>query len=380
MLHTYCLLFILLVISDVVLWRNFCSQQSAVLLRSVLLWLPTVVTMVCMIFLILQVRITWLMQFTFILFICIALPKLVFTFIFLIGKLVACQRPELLKYFLWIAGFFSFLTFSVQAYGVGWGWKRIVVSRQNLKLPQLPVSFRGYKIVQISDLHLGTYAGETGFISRLVDSIYACRPDMIVFTGDLVNTSSDEIFPYVRVLGRLKAPDGVYSVLGNHDYCYFQSGYTPKEQLLQTQRVIRAQRMMGWKVLLNEHQVIHRNLDSLYLLGVENTGKPPFPSRGDLQKAMTGVPNGGCKILLSHDPWHWRNGVVGKAPVQLTLSGHTHALQMQIGSFSPAQWFMPEWGGLYEKGGQKLFVSTGIGGSIPYRLGAWPKIELITLK
>lgn len=320
------------------------------------------------------------MQFTFILFICIALPKLVFTFIFLIGKLVACQRPELLKYFLWIAGFFSFLTFSVQAYGVGWGWKRIVVSRQNLKLPQLPVSFRGYKIVQISDLHLGTYAGETGFISRLVDSINACRPDMIVFTGDLVNTSSDEIFPYVRVLGRLKAPDGVYSVLGNHDYCYFQSGYTPKEQLLQTQRVIRAQRMMGWKVLLNEHQVIHRNLDSLYLLGVENTGKPPFPSRGDLQKAMTGVPNGGCKILLSHDPWHWRNGVVGKAPVQLTLSGHTHALQMQIGSFSPAQWFMPEWGGLYEKGGQKLFVSTGIGGSIPYRLGAWPKIELITLK
>ena len=319
------------------------------------------------------------MQFTFVLFICIALPKMVFALVFLLGKLFTGNRPDLAGYVIFTSCFFSLLTFSVQAYGVGWGWKRIVVNNHVLKIPQLPDHFKGYRVAQISDLHLGTYAGETGFISRLVDSVNACHPDMIVFTGDLVNTSSDEILPYVRVLSRLQAPDGVYSILGNHDYCYFQSGYQPKEQFLQTQRVIRAQRMMGWKVLLNEHQVIHRDQDSLFLLGVENIGKPPFPSRGDLHKAMSDVPADGCKILLSHDPWHWRNGVVGKEPIQLTLSGHTHALQMQIGSFSPAQWFMPEWGGLYEEGEQKLFVSTGIGGSIPYRLGAWPKIELITL-
>lgn len=380
MLYTFYLFSVLLLLSDTFLWRNFCSQTSSVLLRSVFLFLPTLLTLICVGMMTFHLRINWLMQFTFVMFVCIALPKMVFALTYGIGKYLTGTRPELLPYVTAVAALFALATFSVQAYGVGWGWRKIVMTRQVLTLPQLPPAFKGYKIVQISDLHLGTYAGDTRFVSRLVDSVNSCRPDLIVFTGDLVNSSSDEIMPYLRVLNRLKAQDGVYSVLGNHDYCYFQSVHDVKEQLKQTRRVIRMQQMMGWKVLLNEHHVIRREASCLYLLGVENIGKPPFPSRGNLAKALKDIPADSCKILLSHDPWHWRNSVAGKAPVQLTLSGHTHALQMQIGSFSPAQWFMPEWGGLYTAGQQQLFVSTGIGGSIPYRLGAWPKIEQIVLQ
>ena len=160
----------------------------------------------------------------------------------------------------------------------------------------------------------------------------------------------------------------------------YQPGLSPTGQRAELQTLLRAQQLMGWQVLNNAHQAIVRQGDTLYVAGVENVGKPPFPTRGNLSKALRGIPPQACTLLLSHDPWHWRHGVVGNRPQPvLTLSGHTHALQMQIGSFSPARWLMPEWGGLYSEGTQQLYVSTGIGGSVPYRLGAWPQIELFTL-
>jgi uncharacterized protein len=146
------------------------------------------------------------------------------------------------------------------------------------------------------------------------------------------------------------------------------------------EHIASMQAQMGWLLLRNAHHDIVRGDDTLHVAGVENVGKPPFPERGNLSRALQGVPSHSCVVLLSHDPWHWRHGVVGRTDIDLTLSGHTHALQMQVGSFSPAAWFMPEWGGLYREGSQKLFVSTGIGGNVPYRLGAWPKIEVITLR
>ena len=124
-----------------------------------------------------------------------------------------------------------------------------------------------------------------------------------------------------------------------------------------------------------------RGGDTLYVAGVENLSKPPFPSYGKLDRALADIPPHGCTLLLSHDPGHWRRDIVGQRPqVALMLSGHTHAMQLQIGGFSPAGWMMPEWGGLYREGHQQLYVSTGIGGSIPYRLGAWPQIEVLTLR
>lgn len=326
-----------------------------------------------------HVRIAWLMQFTFLLFICIAVPKVVFVLVALLGKLVAAHQPEVQTLFVRIGLAFSVVMFLIQCYGAVFGWRKLQVERPDLTLSGVPQSFRGYRIVQISDLHLGTYGTDTRFISRLVDSVNACRPDLIVFTGDLINTSPDEIRPFIRTLHRLRATDGVYSILGNHDYCVYGNHYPPAERARQLKRVIKSQKLMNWRLLLNEHVAITRGTDTLYLAGVENIGKPPFPTVGNLSRALHGIPEGAFTVLLSHDPWHWRHGVVSDTEVPLTLSGHTHALQMQVGSFSPAKWLTPEWGGVYRRGNQQLYVSTGVGGSIPYRLGAWPQIDLIEL-
>lgn len=347
--------------------------------RNVLIYAPTMLALVCMTLMLCHVRVTWLMQFTFLLLICVAVPKLVFVIVALLGKLVAWNQPAVQSAFVRVGVCLAAVTVMVQLYGAAFGWRRLHVDRTDFKVEGVPERFKGYRVVQISDLHLGTYGSDTRFVQQIVNSVNLCRPDLIVFTGDLINITPDEITPFVRTLSGLRAKDGVYSVLGNHDYCIYNSTKTASELAREVRRVIKAQQMMGWHVLQNEHVGIVRGSDTLYVAGVENIGKPPFPAVGSLTKAMKGVPEDACTILLSHDPWHWKHGVVGDKRVALTLSGHTHALQMQVGSFSPAQWIIPEWGGLYKQGSQQLYVSTGIGGSVPYRLGAWPKVELIEL-
>lgn len=378
MFRFFFLLLLLLILPDTYLWWNFTRLQAGVW-RTVLLLLPTIVTIGCMLLLVFHVRMAMLMQLAFILLICIAVPKLVFVLVDVIGRGITWHWPEAKQWVPKVAIILAVLMAAVQVYGTAWGWRSLQVAKRIIKVDKLPQAFKGYRVVQLSDIHLGTYAGDTSVIEALVDSVNSLHPDLIVFTGDMVNTSSDEVMPYIRVLKKLHAKDGVLSILGNHDYCLYQPGLTPQQQATEVQRIVRMQRLMGWKVLLNEHQSITRGDDTLFVAGVENIGKPPFPNRGDLKRAMAGIPASDCVILLSHDPWHWRHEVVKKHSVSLTLSGHTHALQMQVGRFSPAAWFMPEWGGLYHEGKQQLFVSTGIGGSIPYRLGAWPTIELLVL-
>ena len=348
--------------------------------RTLLLLAPTLLSLACLGLLLCHVRVPQLMQVAFVLLICISIPKLVFVLTALTGKALGLALPAAETPTVRIGMWLAVLTAAIQIYGSVWGWQRLQVKRQHLYLQGLPTAFDGYRVVQLSDLHLGTYAGDTAFMARLVDSVNSLRPDLIVFTGDMVNTSATETVPYVQVLRRLQATDGVLSVLGNQDYMTDQPGLSPTGQRAELQTLLRAQQLMGWQVLNNAHQAIVRQGDTLYVAGVENVGKPPFPTRGNLSKALRGIPPQACTLLLSHDPWHWRHGVVGNRPQPvLTLSGHTHALQMQIGSFSPARWLMPEWGGLYSEGTQQLYVSTGIGGSVPYRLGAWPQIELFTL-
>lgn len=380
MFRFFFLLLLFLILPDVYLWWNFTRLQAGIW-RTLLVLLPTIMTLGCMLLLICQVRISLLMQLAFILMICIAVPKFVFVLVDAIGHGITWHWPTAQKYIQTIALTMAVLMAAVQVYGTAWGWRSLKVVPHTIKVNHLPRAFKGYRIVQISDIHLGTYAGDTSIMQAMVDSINRLHPDLIVFTGDMVNTASAEAMPYVRILSHLQANDGVLSVLGNHDYCMYHPGLSPQQQALEVKRLVRMQRIMGWRVLLNEHQAITRGNDTLYVAGVENIGKPPFPERGKLTQAMQHIPPQACTLLLSHDPWHWRHGVVGQhEQIALTLSGHTHALQMQVGHFSPAAWFMPEWGGLYHEGTQKLFVSTGIGGGVPYRLGAWPSIELLVLE
>ena len=272
-------------------------------------------------------------------------------------------------------------------YGFIFGWRRIVVRTATCRSTLLPDDFDGYRIVHLSDLHIGTFLRNPAFIDSLADAVNGQHPDMVVFTGDLVNVSAIELLPFRKTLSAISAPDGVYSVMGNHDYCMYAQ-YCTHRVHGRSITVAERDRMllqymedkMGWRMLMNENVVIKRGKSSIAVVGVENIGKPPFKSFGNLAKALTGLPEGMFKILLSHDPTHWRSGVLNKTDIALTLSGHTHAGQVRLGRFSPAKWAYNEWGGSYVEGNSMLHVSPGIGGTVPFRFGAWPEINVVVLK
>lgn len=268
------------------------------------------------------------------------------------------------------------------AFGFIEGWKRLEVKHVTFTSPDLPPYFDGYRLVQITDFHLGSFPrGEKGdaFVQKVVDRANSEDPDMILFTGDLVNNHASEVDPYLKTLAQLHAADGIYSVWGNHDYCEYDNDHS-LGALRQNRRLLYDyQQRLGWVQLMNEHHVVSHGMASITIVGVENAGQPPFSNRSNLAKAMKGVEEDGFKILLTHDPHHWRREVVGKK-IQLTLAGHTHAGQLKLGKWTPARMAFKEWGGAYTLGSQMLYVSSGIGGSFPFRLGAWPELTVITLK
>lgn len=244
----------------------------------------------------------------------------------------------------------------------------------------LPEAFDGYKIVQVSDLHLGTYHLHPGTVDRIVKKTNEQQGNVIFFTGDLVNFSPDEIKQFHSKLKQLHAPDGVFSVLGNHDYLQYIHYKEPSQRLNGMEELKSLQREAGWDLLLNESRVVRRGTDSIYVIGSENDGTPPFPAEGDLQKALKNVPDSAFKVLLSHDPTQWKRKVLPKTNIQLTLSGHTHAGQFKVFGRSPSSLVYEEWNGMYNHGVRSLFISSGIGEAlIPFRFGAWPKIDIITL-
>ena len=262
---------------------------------------------------------------------------------------------------------------------------------------QIPESFNGYKIAQISDLHVGTWGNDTTFISNLVDSVNALHPDLIVFTGDIVNRRTSEVEPFVKPLSRLKAPDGVMSILGNHDYGDYMDWTDLKDREINNQELLEHQKSMGWDILNNDKRFIVRGNDSILVIGVENWGDPPFHTYGDLELALSSSRDSTYhqndnlfKILLSHNPAHWDKEVSHQTNIGLTLSGHTHAMQVETEIFgwrwSPAKYRYEHWGGYFERlndNGQpvRLYVNIGAGEvGLPSRLfRAYPEITLLTL-
>lgn len=265
------------------------------------------------------------------------------------------------------------------AFGFIEGWKRLELKHITFTSPDLPPYFDGYRLVQITDFHLGSFPPGNDFVQKVVDAINNEEPDMILFTGDLVNNQASEVEPYLDTLGQLHAPDGIYSIWGNHDYCEYGNNHSIGALKRNRRMLYGYQESLGWHQLMNEHHVVSHGKASIAVIGVENPGQPPFTNRSNLKKAMKGLNPDMFKILLSHDPHHWRREVVGKK-IQLTLAGHTHAGQLKIGKWTPARMAFKEWGGAYRIGEQMLYVSSGIGGSFPFRLGAWPELTVITLK
>ena len=213
----------------------------------------------------------------------------------------------------------------------------------------------------------------------MVDLVNAQKPDLIVFTGDLVNNRAAELDGFEEILSQLHATDGVYSILGNHDYGPYYRWKSKRDQVNNLNDLKKRQADMGWILLNNEHTLLHRGNDSIALIGVENEGEPPFSQHGDLTKAQAGT-NGLFKLLLSHNPTHWRCEVLPQSDIDLMLAGHTHAMQLAIGHHSPASWIYPEWGGMYMEDNRGLYVNVGMGFvGLPFRFGAWPEITVITL-
>ena len=259
---------------------------------------------------------------------------------------------------------------------------KVAVTRVDLDYSALPAAFDGYRIVHISDAHLGAYAGDTSFFARCVDSINSLNPDAVCFTGDLVSMTVEEARPYVSVLKRLHARDGVFTILGNHDYAMYMKDLSDSEKAADVQELCNLQRSLGWTMLNNSSSIVKRGNDSIAIVGTDNYGKPPYPNDFDYANASQGL-NGIFKVHLQHNPQAWRPELLGKdAP--LTLSGHTHAMQCCINIFgwrwSPASFIYDEWGGLYREGDQMLYVNTGLGMvGPPFRIGVEPEITVITL-
>ena len=268
---------------------------------------------------------------------------------------------------------------------VGWGsslgFNKFEVNHIEYASSDIPKAFDGYKIVLFSDAHVGSYQKRNSDVLRqAIDSINAQKPDMIVFTGDLQNIQPSELYPHREVLGSLQAKDGIYSVLGNHDYASYL-GCDEAVKAANDKEIISLQRQMGWTVLLNEHRTIQRDTSSFILAGMENDGDGKrFPQKGDIAKTLDGVADGKFILMLEHDPSAWRRKIIPDGRAQLTLSGHTHAMQFNILGWCPMSLTGKEFWGWYEEGHQKLFVTAGLGGLIPFRLGATGEIVVLTLR
>jgi predicted MPP superfamily phosphohydrolase len=254
-----------------------------------------------------------------------------------------------------------------------------------LRFDNLPEAFRGMKVLQISDVHSGSFTDKQA-VSRGIDHILSEKADLILFTGDLVNDQAKEMDDYKDLFSKLKAPMGVYSTLGNHDYGDYKQWDSPEAKRANLESLKRVHADMGWRLLMNEHVALERGGQQIGLLGIENwSAKGNFPKYGRMAEAHAGSNKYPFKILMSHDPSHWEAEVIPKyGDVDLMLAGHTHGMQFGVElpgiRWSPIQYVYKQWAGLYEQGKQKLYVNRGFGFlGYPGRVGIMPEITVFEL-
>ncbi len=276
---------------------------------------------------------------------------------------------------------FVAVSWFILIYGATVGFSKLDVRQVEYYSEELPHSFDGYRIVQFSDAHVGTYLnGRRHILEKAIDSINAQKADMVVFTGDLQNMRPSEIRPLAPILSRLHAKDGVVSILGNHDYAvYVKDDEKTKEA--NNRETIDLERQMGWTLLLNEHLTVRRGNDSIVVAGMENDGESMYaPKLGNVAKTLEGLSGNPFTVMLEHDPTCWRRKILPQSKAQLTLSGHTHAMQFELFGWSPASLIYKEWGGMFYEGSRAINVSTGLGGFMPFRFGVPGEIVVITLR
>lgn len=309
-------------------------------------------------------------------------PKIIFIVLNILANIGGLLNRKIKRIGHKIAAICAILLFLVLLYSITWGRYNFKVNTKEVCFTNLPEAFNRFKIVQLTDLHVGSLPSHYTGISKLVEQVNALRPDLILFTGDMVNNFASELDPWTGELSKLKAKYGKFAVTGNHDYGNYTRWNSPEEQKQNMTNFYRNMKAAGFTMLNNDHQDIPLKGDTIYVAGVENWGNPPFPRYGKLKKAIAGIQDHFI-ILLSHDPSHWRAEVLNEN-IPLTLSGHTHAMQMgiKIGKYkwSPAQYMYPEYDGLYQNQNQYLNVSRGQGYlGFPGRIGLRPEINVLIL-
>ena len=250
------------------------------------------------------------------------------------------------------------------------------IKEVSISFKDLPEAFDGYRIVHISDIHARSFSGREKQLARAIDKINGLNPDIAAFTGDLITLAPDELDSLAPILGRIKVR--TFAVLGNHDYSIYSSASEDARQA-HLEDLIAREKALGWELLLDENRIISKGSDSIAVIGVQNTSPSRhFPSKGDLKKASEGT-DGVFRIVLSHDPMHWENELLGQ-DYPLTLSGHTHAMQLSLLGWSPSRLIFDQYRGLYTRDGQSIYVNPGLGETIfPARIGVRPEITVITL-
>jgi len=278
------------------------------------------------------------------------------------------------------------LPFGALLYGMYKGKYNFKVLRYTMEYEDLPDAFDGYQITQISDVHSGSFDNREK-IKYAIDLINQQKSDVLLFTGDMVNNKTEEMLPWKELFAKLEAKDGKFSVLGNHDYGDYIDWESPEAKEANLDALKDLQKEIGFDLLLNESRFLQKGNDRIALIGVENWGKGGFKKAGDLQKAKAAIAADDFKILMSHDPSHWKEEVIPDPyNFHLTLSGHTHGMQFGIEipgwiKWSPVKWRYEQWAGIYEDMGQFINVNRGFGFlGYPGRFGIWPEITVITLK
>ena len=278
------------------------------------------------------------------------------------------------------------IPFAGLLYGIYKGKYDFRVLTHILEFEDLPDAFDGYRITQISDIHSGSF-DDKEMVAYAVDLINRQEGDVLLFTGDIVNNKSDELLPWMETFSRLKAKDGMYAVLGNHDYGDYAYWNSEEEKTANLEQLKALQKQLGFDLLLNESRYLQKGEDKIALIGVENWGAGGFKKAGDLDKAVRHIGQEDFKILMSHDPSHWEQQVIGHPyHYHLTLSGHTHGMQFGVEipgwiKWSPIKWRYKYWAGIYQEMGQYINVNRGLGFlGYPGRLGIWPEITVIELK
>ncbi|WP_299109204.1 metallophosphoesterase [uncultured Winogradskyella sp.] len=296
------------------------------------------------------------------------------------------HMPSRRKFVSQVALGLAAIPFSSLLYGMFRGKYNFRVLNYTLHFEDLPEAFDGYRITQISDIHSGSFDNKEK-IEYAVDLINEQKSDVLLFTGDMVNNKASEMLPWKDTFGRLKAKDGKYSVLGNHDYGDYVDWDTPEAKHQNLEDLKQIQKDIGFDLLLNESRFLEKDNQRLALVGVENWGKGGFKKAGSLEKASENIQSDDFKILMSHDPSHWEAKVIDDPyHYHLTLSGHTHGMQFGIEipgwiKWSPSKWRYKHWAGIYTELGQHINVNRGFGYlGYPGRVGIWPEITVIELK